>query len=147
MLCSRILYGQTINIEEPEFIGLVVYVNDTIGKGIKLEQQNAIMKSKNNAVSYVPVVGIAGKHKTKSVVKGCCSNVIIKDKKNVQFIVSVINNTIDPSSLIDIFKLESKKDTRSVELSSISTFGGLKSNDLNYINFSAKKYGKSSEVS
>jgi len=142
---SAISFGQTIKIDEPEFSGVMVYVNDSIGTGIKLEQQVSSTKTKSNGAAFIPVVGLAaGKAKAKGVVKGCCSPVIIDRKTDVQFIVKVKDNSVDPITVINIFKLTKEKDTRVIEVGSASAIGGAKSMDIAFLQFLGKKYGTSS---
>jgi len=138
-------FSQEIKITEPEFIGNILFVNDTIGVGVKLEQQVCSLSSKSNAASYVPFVGLAaGKSKTMSVVNGSSSPVKIEKKEKIQFIVKVANNSVDPSTIINIFKLTSEKDKRTLELASAKVIGGSKAGDIQFIPFQGKKYGESS---
>ncbi|WP_372756048.1 hypothetical protein [Labilibaculum sp.] len=140
-------YSQTINITESEFTGVIVYVNDTIGEGIKLEQQTISTSTRANAASFVPVVGFAaGKSKSKNIVKGSSSSVKLNNNNKLQFIVKVANNSVDPSTILNIFKLSSnrKKNIRTLKIGSYNAIGGSKSGNINYIPFSAKKYGENS---
>jgi hypothetical protein len=144
-LCAISSIAQSIKIIEPEFSGIMVYVNDTIGSGVRLEQQAGSIKTKANGASYIPLVGLAaGKAKSKNVINGCCSPVKIDRNTKVQFIIKVKDNTIDPTTLINIFKLTVEKDTRIVELASASLVGGSKAGNITFIPFNAKKYGTSS---
>lgn len=130
--------AQTIKINEPEFTGSIVYVNDTIGSGIPLEKQVYSIKAK--AIYFVGI----GKATSFGVIKGKKSPVRIQKKENLQFIIKLTDNSIDPATIINIFKLTEKKDTRIVELASLTTFEGTKSNDIPYLPFVGKKYGNSS---
>ena len=56
-----LLKGQTIKVKEPEFSGTAVFVNDTIGNGILLEQQTATLEEGIVTLKYA--------------VKVCCSTV------------------------------------------------------------------------
>jgi hypothetical protein len=142
---SAISVGQNIKIDEPEFSGVMVYVNDSIGTGIKLEQQVSSTKTKSNGAAFIPVVGLAaGKAKSKGVVKGCCSPVTINRKTDIQFVIKVKDNSVDPTTIINIFKLTKEKDTRIIEVGSASVIGGTKSMDIEFLQFSGKKYGTSS---
>ena len=143
--CITNLNAQSIKIKEPEFAGNIVYVNDSIGNGLRLEQQASSMKTSANAAAYIPVANLfAGKATTKSVIKGCCSAVQITEKSNIRFIIKVTNNTVDPTTVVNVFKLKQKKDTRTVELASASSFGSVKSGDIDFISFVGTKYGESS---
>ena len=94
-----------IRIKEPEFSGNIVYVNDTIGNGISLDKQRAIMETKVNTATYIPFADmVAGGAKTKYVIKECCSQVRISKKDTLSFIVKVPDNSQDPESSINVFK-------------------------------------------
>ena len=134
-----------IKIAEPEFSGNVVYVNDTIGSGVKLEQKVSSVSSKVNGASFVPVVGLfAGKATSKNIVQGATSPIQIVKKPKTQFIVKVSDNSVDPISIINIFKLTSEKDFRSIELATSKIVGGSKSGEIKFLEFNGKKYGQSS---
>lgn len=142
---SSILAQDNIKITEPEFAGNIVYVNDSIGKGLRLEQQTASTKSSANAAAYIPGARmVAGKATSKNVINGCCSPVQIDQKTNVRFIVKVKDNTIDPTTIINIFKLKQEKNKRTVELASTNTWGTTKSGEIEFISFYGTKYGESS---
>lgn len=144
---ANVAFGQTIKIEEPEFSGIMLYVNDSIGQGLRLEQQTASVKTRTNVAAFIPIAGaVAGKAKTKNVVNGNASNVVIFERSKVKFIVSVKDNSVDPSTIINIFKLVSEKKTRTVELASATMMGVFQSGEIAYIPFNAKKYGKSSYI-
>jgi hypothetical protein len=139
-----VLNAQT-KIEEPEFSGNVVYVNDSIGSGIRLETQTASIKTNANGMAYVPVIGIfAGKATSKNAIQGVASSVQIDKRIKVQFIVKVSDNSIDPVTVINVFKLKVEKNKRTIDLASASALGSSKSGDIAYLTFQGKKYGKSS---
>jgi ketosteroid isomerase-like protein len=48
---SAFSFGQTIKIDEPEFSGIVVYVNDSVGTGLKLEQVG-LTRTKSNGSAF-----------------------------------------------------------------------------------------------
>jgi hypothetical protein len=112
-----------IRITEPEFSGTTVFVNDTIGKGILLEQQTATM----------------GKVKLRSKetlleVNSCCSTVFA-DTINSQFIVRVSDNSINPYDVISIIKMNIENTKRTWRFSTPET-----------VEFKARKYGTSSYI-
>ena len=107
-----------IRITEPEFSGTTVFVNDTIGKGILLEQQTATLSE-----SFVTV---------KYAVKVCCSTVFA-DTINTQFIVRVSDNSINPQDQISIIKLKIEKTKRTWNATKPET-----------VEFKVKKFGASS---
>jgi len=109
---------KNIRITEPEFSGTIVFVNDTIGNGVLLEQQTATLEEGIVTLKYA--------------VKYCCSTVFA-DTINSQFIVKVADNSINPYDLISIVKLKIESTKRSWKYSKPET-----------IEFKAKKYGTSS---
>jgi len=108
-----------IRIAEPEFSGTAVFVNDTVGKGVLLEQQT-------------PEMG--GVVTLKYLLKYCCSSVFA-DTINSQFIVKVSDNTINPYDVISIVKLKIENNKRTWKFSNPET-----------VEFKAKKYGTSSYI-
>jgi len=108
---------KTIRITEPEFSGTTVFVNDSIGSGVLLEQQIASME---------------GMVTLKYAVKVCCSTVFA-DTTNSQFIVRVSDNSINPNDVLSIVKTKIENSKRTWKFS-----------NPEYIEFMAKKYGKSS---
>ena len=109
---------KNIRIAEPEFSGTAVFVNDTIGKGILLEQQTATFENRMVTIKYA--------------VKVCCSTVFA-DTINSQFIVRVSDNSLNPYDEISIIKLKIENAKRTWNFSKQET-----------IEFKAKKYGTSS---
>lgn len=116
--CQKV---KNIRITEPEFSGTSVFVNDTIGSGVLLEQQTATI----------------GKVKLRSKetlleVNSCCSTVFA-DTINSQFIVRVLDNSINPFDVISIVKMNIENNKRKWKFSKPET-----------LEFKAKKYGASS---
>jgi len=114
--CQKV---KNIRITEPEFSGTAVFVNDTIGNGILLEQQTATMEG---AVTL------------KYAVKSCCSTVFA-DTINSQFIVRVPDNSINPHDVISIINTKIENTKRTWKYSKPET-----------VEFKAKKYGTSSYI-
>ena len=112
--CQKV---KNIRIPEPEFSGTAVFVNDTIGKGILLEQQTATMEG---------VVTL------KYAVKYCCSTVFA-DTINSEFIVRVPDNSVNPFDVISIVKMKIENSKRTWKFSKPEA-----------VEFKAKKYGTSS---
>ena len=116
-----LLNGQTIKVKEPEFSGTAIFVNDTIGDGILLEQQTATMGK----------VKLRSKE-TSLEVNSCCSTVFA-DSINSQFIVRVSDNSIKPDDVISVLKMNIENSKRSWKFSKPET-----------VEFKATKYGTSS---
>jgi hypothetical protein len=134
-----------IKISEPEFSDNIVYVDKIVGEGIQLEKQTISFSAKFNAGSLIPFVGIFSKTKGKNVVKGSSSPIKIKKDNKTYFVVKVSDNSTDPISRINIFKLKQLKEARTLETIS-SNILETKLNDINYLPFNGKKYGKSSYI-
>ena len=136
-------FGYSQEIQEPEFIGETIAIVN--GKDIPLEKKTIQTKTNANASAYI--FGI-GKVKTKLTVEGCCSSVKLKKDSKIEFITKAVDNNTDPKSIIAIFPFsEVGKKDRKLEVSSLSTFfGGSSNNNVKYIDFRAKKYGKSSYI-
>jgi len=109
---------KTIRITEPEFSGTAVFVNDTIGSGVLLEQQTATLEEGILTLKYE--------------VKVCCSTVFA-DTTNSQFIVRVSDNSINPQDQISIIKLKIEKTKRTWNATKPET-----------VEFKVKKYGAGS---
>lgn len=130
-------------IKEPQYTGRMLYVKN-FNLGQYLEQQKASSKIKVSALTYVPGLGkTTGTNK----IKGAQSSVRLEEKENLQFIVRVQDNNVDPFQLINIFKLEKKikkkkaKSFRYVETLKVETFSGASSMDIKLYQFDAEKYG------
>src|SRR5665647_2023846 len=110
-----------IRITEPEFSGNTVFVNDSIGSGVLLEQQTATLGK----------VKLRSKE-TSLEVNSCCSTVFA-DSINSQFIVRVSDNSIKPDDVISVVKMNIENSKRSWKFSKPAT-----------VECKAKKYGTSS---
>lgn len=126
---------------EPEFVNTVTFVKDKTP--IQLEKQKVQLKTNANASAYI--VGI-GKAKTIALVKGEKSNIRVPKADTIKFIVRVIDNSIDPSQVINFAKFVSNPDKkiRYIELSSSGTYSGIQSSDVTFVQFTASKYGQNS---
>lgn len=127
-------------IEEPEFIGecILIRSDNTV---TPLEKQ--LSQERTAASTGLILTGI-GKVRQQIQIDGCCANVTFKKNEDVTIIARNTDNASDPLSVIKIFKFESKKKYRRADLASVSSLGSAKSNNLEYISFSGKKYGESS---
>jgi len=143
LLEFSMFYAQKIQITEPEWIGDIVYVNDSIGDGVKLEMQKAFTQTKAGASLYV--VGV-GKVKSTTHVKGTASKTRIINTENIRFIIKNENNLTSPKSIINIFKLNTNDNTRFIAISSLGTYSGAETMNIDFIDFNAKKYGESSYI-
>lgn len=134
------LSAQTI--EEPEFIGETLLVKSD-NSTTPLEKQ--LTQNRTVASTGLILSGI-GKVRQQIQIEGCCANVKIGKNDDVKFIIRSVDNNTDPLSIIRVFKLEQKKKYRRAEIGSISSLGSSKSNNLEYVTFTGKKYGTSSYI-
>ncbi|MDR2126923.1 MAG: hypothetical protein LBP63_08850 [Prevotellaceae bacterium] len=137
---SVCLLSYAQEIEEPDFTGEVLVVKDGESLGI-LEKNTVKVKTKAGASVYLTGIGSV---KSRITVEGCCAKRVLKSSDDFKFVIKAVDNNTDPIAVISIFKFDEKKNERRAEVSSASTFGGGSSNNLNYVEFSAKKYGTSS---
>jgi len=133
LLMGRFIYAQdTSFLKEPEFAGegYLIYNNKLI----------PIEKNKVNIATklYWSAVGL------KIVVPGCCSKVTTKSG-DLELVLKVSDNSISPSSNLEITKLNSDANNRSIEYMKIGNHGRMKEGTkMETLNFEARKFGSSS---
>ncbi len=139
VLCGLLLTSTVwAQQEEPDFVGEVLLIRAD-GSSEKLDKSISQIRTRVNAGALL--VGI-GKAKTKVVVDGVASATQIKvSETGYRFIVRAVDNQTDPLAIIRIFRFKPNKKQRLAEIASVSTFGSVKSNKLDYLNYKAKKYG------
>ena len=142
LLLAGAAQAQTIpeTTPEPEFIGEIVTVRPD-GTVAKLEKQSVQMRTRANASAVI--FGI-GKAKTKLIIEGPKAGVRLTAGQPASFIVRAVDNASDPMSIINVFRFEAKKDKRMAEMASVSSFGSVKSNKLERLSFTGRKFGESS---
>ena len=107
------------------------------GTVAKLEKQSVQMRTRANASAVI--FGI-GKAKTKLIIEGPKAGVRLTAGQPASFIVRAVDNATDPMSIINVFRFEAKKDKRMAEMAS----GSVKSNKLERLSFTGRKFGESS---
>ncbi len=127
-------------IDEPEYIGEALYVKND-GTSLPLEKQSVKIKSKANASMYI--IGI-GKVKSKMVIKGATSPVIIPSNEPVAFIVKSFDNKSDPLSIVSVVKFETTKKERKFQIAEVGTFSGGSTGNEDFVAYQAKKFKDSS---
>jgi hypothetical protein len=136
---------ESVKIAEPEFDGFVVYANDSVGAGIRLEIKESNLKDTYSAFGVVSMIKQA-KNGNTVVVKECCSSVRTNQRTNLNFLV-LLQERIDPTEYIKIFKLKKEKKQRSVKAFN-TDYGGInkdvsvEDNKEGYLKFTYKKYGQ-----
>lgn len=138
LIASTFTFAQEVT--EPEFVGETILLN-TDNTITPLEKQ--LTQNRTVASTGLLLSGI-GKVRTQIQIEGCCASVKINKNDDVKFIIRAVDNNTDPLSIIKVFKLEQKKKFRRAELSSVSSLGSAKSNNMDYISFSGKKFGTNS---
>ncbi len=110
------------------------------GSAKKLEKHNVRMRTG-------PGVDIAGfaasKSKTKVIIDGGSASVRFRSGEPVALVVRAQDNKADPMSIVRVFRMKANKKQRSAVISAVGTFS-VSSNEMDYLPFSAKKYGESS---
>ncbi len=130
----------TFNTPEPNYVGSVSLIDDNGNILATLENQKVAIRSNSDAGVFI--VGI-GSTKTRQYVKGKSSPLRIK-KGKVLLIAKVISNQANPNEIIEVFKLDQGRKDRSVVVSEGHTFGGVKSNEIDFLPFKAYPYKDSS---
>lgn len=141
LMISANLIGQE-NAQEPEFIGEAFILNQdqTI---TELEKETVQIKTRAGVSVYIAGIG---KVKSKIEIAGCCSGSRLSTTKDLKIVVKAVDNRTDPLSIIQVFKLDSKKKKRLAEMASYGTFSGGSDNNLDFLKFKGSKYGESSYI-
>lgn len=85
----------------------------------------------------------ASKSKTKVLVEGGSASVRFDAAQPIALIVRAKDNKADPMSIVRVFRMKSTKKNRSAVISAVGSFS-VNSNTMDYLRFSAEKYGESS---
>ena len=124
---------------EPDFEGEVVGVYSD-GSSKKLEKHNVQMRTGGG----VYIAGFAAsKSKTKIMIEGGRAGVRFRPGEPFSLIVRAKDNKADPMSIVRIFRMKGTKKNRSAVIAAIGSFT-VNSNTMEYLTFSAEKYGESS---
>lgn len=117
--------------KEPDFVGDIKYVGS--GKDVLLEKEMAVIGSKG---------GMYSKIKTTSSIKGLQSSLKIHPIDKLVFLVKVADNSVNPTSIVNVFKLDQDKKTNSrfVTVMTTGTFSGQKA-AIDFKAFEYSKYG------
>lgn len=85
-----------------------------------------------------------GNTNQKISIKGGRSTTQIPLGKPVYLVVKCKDNDSDPQSFIQVMKLEEKKKERKAELAKVNWIGNVSENNMSFVPFQAKRYGKTS---
>ncbi|HBO85916.1 MAG TPA: hypothetical protein DGC56_01810 [Alistipes putredinis] len=92
----------------------------------------------------VYIAGLAvNKSKTKILVAGSQANVRFAADEPVNLIVRAVDNKTDPMSIVRVFAMKNNRKQRSAVISAVGSFN-VTSNDMEYLPFTAEKYGENS---
>lgn len=132
-----ILSAQDENIKSPDFVNTIYVVNGN--DLMSLEKQEASIKVKIKAATFIPYANLAGGTKSSAIISGAKSNVRF-GTTNLKFIYEP-SVMVDPEQNVKIIPLESneEKDQRSVQTGTSSIFRA-KANELPKVPFTYKKY-------
>jgi len=124
---------------EPEFEGEVMGVYPD-GSSKRLEKHTVQTRTGGSVL----VAGFAvNKAKTKILIEGARANVRFDNARPIALVVRVKDNAADPMSIVRIFRMKPAKKRRTAVIAAAGTFH-VTSNDMDYLSFSAHKYGESS---
>tara|TARA_R110000796_G_scaffold37722_4_gene95228 strand:+ start:129117 stop:129674 length:558 start_codon:yes stop_codon:yes gene_type:complete len=143
MLYFVAIFGQAQEkVIEPTFSG-EAFIIENDNSILNLEKEQVQFKTKAGVGLYLSGIG---KVKTKIDIPGCCSSTNYNPSNEIKLVVRAVDNETDPLSIIQIFKFTKKKNKRLAELASFGTFSGGSSNNLDYLKFTAEKYGEKSYI-
>ncbi|MBS9774310.1 MAG: hypothetical protein KGV59_04045 [Tenacibaculum sp.] len=126
------------NVKEPPFVGEAFIIKDD---NSMLELDRERVKIKKQIVG-LHSVGI-GKNKNKIKISGCCSGSVYRPKRELKIVVKAPNNEKDPLYVVKVFKFK-KKTNKRVVVAPVGTFVGGDPDNLDYLTFRGKRYGKQS---
>ncbi len=124
---------------EPEFEGEVVGVFPD-GSAHKLEKHNVQVRT--GAGVYIAGFA-ASKQKTKVIIDGGQAGVRFDGSQPIELVVRAKDNKADPMSIVRVFRMKASKKNRSAVISTVGTFS-VNTNTMEYLPFTASKYGESS---
>lgn len=130
---------QKSKIEEPQYIFVFHYL-DSVGKLLPLEKQTPKGKTKVSMMGY-------GGASSGYEFTGGISSVRFKAGEPIEFIVRGLSADVDPTDMIAIVPLKSKKDKRSITLVKVGSMGmSAKTKDAfeQSFSFTANRYGENS---
>lgn len=141
LFCTCMGFAQSF---EPKWAGEVVVLQidaDTVA--VPAEKSNVQIKTSASAGAIL--VGI-GNVRKKIVVKGGRSDVQVDPDKPVMLVVRWKDNEFDPANFIQLVKFEEGKKDRKAEIANVNWLGTITEGDMNYVPFTADRYGKKSYV-
>lgn len=105
LVAQNVSAQETKKVQEPEFTGVVYFLDSTTGNLIDLERQLPVAKSKMKAFGY-------GGMNISLEMDGEKSPIRFKSNQKLKFVVRVIDPREDPNGTFGISSYESKKGKR-----------------------------------
>ena len=135
------VYAQSLTVKEPDFAGIILLIDADGVNFRKLEKQKVSGEAKQN-IAWA-ILGVA-KSKQFNIATGA-SSPLRTDGKNLRLLVRSTDNLQDPSDVIRIVQMKSepKKNRRSLLVGDLF-FNKSTTQDYDFVNFEAVKYGSSS---
>jgi len=143
-LTINLFFSQNIKIKEAEFAGTIVFAK-TPTEPLELENIRSAFKAKKNALAFV-TGNLAGRSGTKLLVNGKNSTVRIETRSEMYFIYTAEDNFSNPKDVILLFKFDNTLDDNRVTtlVDTVGVLAGDQKSYDNFIQFEAKKYGRTS---
>ncbi len=132
--------GVTAQSLEPEFEGEVVGVFPD-GTSKKLEKHNVRMRIGRRRLHRR--IRSLQRIQNEVLVEGGSASVRFDASQPIALIVRAKDNKADPMSIVRVFRMKSSKKNRSAVISAVGSFS-VSSNTMDYLRFTAEKYGESS---
>lgn len=129
---------------EPEWAGEVNILKideDTIA----IPTEKSIPQIKTSSSAGRLLVGI-GNVRSKAVIKNGKSATQIQPSNVITLVVKCKDNETDPTTFIQVVKFEEKKKERKTELANVNWLGNVSEGNMDFIQFTGKRYGKSSYI-
>lgn len=129
---------------EPEWAG-EVNILKIEGDTVAIPTEKSIPQIKTSSSAGRLLVGI-GNVRSKAVIKNGRSATQILPNNVITLVVKCKDNDTDPTSFIQVVKFEEKKKERKTELANINWLGNVSEGNMNFVQFTGKRYGKSSYI-
>ncbi len=129
---------------EPEWAG-EVNILKIDGDTIAIQTEKSIPQIKTSSSAGRLLMGI-GNVRSKAVIKNGKSTTQIKPNDVITLVVRCKDNETDPTTFIQVVKFEEKKKERKTELANVNWLGNVSEGNMDFINFTGKRYGKSSYI-
>lgn len=124
-------------VQEPEYIGVFMFLDTAKGELKPLERSTPETKAKVKALGLGGAEGFLEFPGEKSTIR-------FKSTQDLVFIVRVGSQQVDPQTIIQFFVLESKKGKRRLQMAKYGLGKGGSTTSKSAISFNVAKYGESS---